>query len=307
MSISRQISAHRPTIVLIVLVLGCLVSLVTGTEAGPIHRTARRFISGTAYPFLAAKMRIESGTSYVLEYFFAYDNLRNDNAALREEVVTLKQAVLNSVEAKNENKRLHEMLGYVRAEARLTLEPVKIIQSAEGMLWIDRGSMNGIKPAMCVVAQDGVVGVIVQVDDFTSSVATIHHRDCKVGVMVRRNRLRAYDGVIHPSGSDLTRVCTMEYIDMKDDVQKGDLVVTSPESLFPAGLPVGTVSSVTGSGTLWKSAEIRPAVDVYRLDEVFVVRQAMPSPEELAGPPVALASRAPEQPETQSIQERYAP
>ncbi len=306
-SLSRQISAHRPTLLLLVLVFLCTASLLSGTEAGPLQRGARRFISATAYPFLATKGGLENGTRYALDYFFNYDLLREDNAALREEVMTLKAAVVRRAELHHENERLRNMLAFVREEARLSLEPVKVIQSAEGMLWIDRGAIHGIEPSMCVVAQEGVVGVVVQVDDFTASVATIHHRDCKIGAMVRRNRLRAYDGVIHPSGSDLTRVCTMEYIDMKDDVRVGDLVVTSPESLFPAGLTVGTVASVTGSGTLWKSAEIQPAVDVYRLDEVFVVRKSVPLPDELTGPPVAVATRAPEPPDTRSIQERYAP
>ena len=71
--------------------------------------------------------------------------------------------------------------------------------------------------------------------------------------MVERNRLRAYDGVVHASRSDLTRLCTMEYIDIKDNVRIGDVVVTSPESLFPTGYLIGRVVAVHDSGTLWKT------------------------------------------------------
>jgi rod shape-determining protein MreC len=293
--------------VLVVLVLACLASLMTGTETTLVQDGVRRVVSATAYPFLSVKRGMERGTDRALDVVFNFTRIQQEQDALRSEVARLKAEVAKRAEVGIENRRLREMLAFVREEARLTLEPVRVLQNAEGMLWVDRGHRHGIVPSMSVITRDGVVGIVVQVDDFSASVATIHHRDCKVGAMVLRNRLRAYDGVIHPSGNDLSRVCTMEYIDLKDDVRIGDLVVTSPESLFPAGIVIGRVTNVSGSGTLWRSAEIQPAVDVYRLDEVFVVRRAVPSPEEVAGPPVALAARAAEPPESETLQERYAP
>lgn len=307
MSLSRQISAHRSTIVFGVLLTLCVASLVTGTEATLVQNGVRRVVAATAYPFLSTKRAIERGTDRALAFAFNYDGIRREQDALRDEVMRLKAAVARRAEVAQENQRLREMLDFVRHEARLELEPVRVLQNAEGMLWIDRGRRHGIAPSMSVITRAGVVGIVVHVDDFTASVATIHHRDCKVGAMVLRNRLRAYDGVIHPSGSDLSRVCTMEYIDLKDEVRIGDLVVTSPESLFPAGITIGTVKNVSGSGTLWRSAEIEPAVDVYRLDEVFVVRHAVPTADEVAGPPVAVAVRATDLPEARTLQERYAP
>lgn len=288
------------------LVACCLASLASGREAGWIQGGARRAVAATAYPFLSAKRGVERATDRALATAFNHDRIHREQEALRAEVVRLKAAVARRAEVDLENQRLREMLAFQRQQGRLTLEPVRVLQNAEGMLWIDRGRRHGIAPSMSVITRDGVVGIVVQVDDFTASVATIHHRDCKVGAMVMRNRLRAYDGVIHPSGGDLSRVCTMEYIDLKDEVRIGDVVVTSPESLFPAGITIGTVKSVSGSGTLWRSAEIQPAVDVYRLDEVFVVRHAAPAEDELAGPPAALAQRL-ELPEARTLQERYAP
>jgi rod shape-determining protein MreC len=269
---------------------------------------------------------MERATDYTLGMIFRYDEYRRDNESLRQEVANLKKTVLSRAEIAEENKRLHRMLDFVRDEPRLKLEPVRVIESYKGMLRIDRGAVHGIKQFMCVLNEAGVVGIVTDVNDFTSTVATLHHPDCKVGAMVLRNRLRAYDGVIHASGSDLSRICTMEYIDMKDDVRVGDLVVTSPESLFPAGYLIGTVSAWHASGSLWKTADITPAVDPYRLDEVFVVIKAKTSEDELTTPekepePLpepslapessagakAAATTAPEMPDNRPIQERYAP
>lgn len=308
----RQIREHRPTVVLVFLVVLSLISLITSTRASVVHTGIKRAVSITAYPFLKAKALTEDGASYMVNIVFAYDAQRRRNAVLTQEVIELKRALAHYRELRTENRRLRRMLDFVREEPRLYLEPVRVIESMKGMLTIDRGRLHGIRESMSVLAVDGVVGMITEVSDVTAKVATIHHMDCKVGAMVERNRIRAYDGIIH-AGSDLTNICTMDYIDVKDDVRKGDLVVTSPESLFPSGYPIGVVSAVHGSDSLWKWAEIVPAVDPYKLDEVFVVHRASGDAERLAGPPLTvaaeeqLAATAGESSQVRAIQERYAP
>lgn len=312
MNISRQISEHRPVVVLILLLALSLASLITGAEATFIHLGVNRAVSFTAYPFLKAKYSLEKTGDYVFNFFFNYDAVHRENAALRQNVATMKTAVGRRAELHDENRRLREMMEFVRMQPRLTMEPAAVIESYKGMLRIDCGTLHGVRESMAVVTQDGVVGTVIEANALSAVVATLHHPECKIGAMVMRNRLRAYDGVIHASGSDLSRICTMDYIDMKNDVRVGDLVVASPESIFPTGYPIGIVSAPPhDSGSLWKTAEIAPAVDPYRLDEVFIVRQALPTAEELAGPPPLAAARtpskAPEMPDNRPIQERYAP
>ena len=202
----------------------------------------------------------------------------------------------------------------------MTLRPVAILESYKGLLRIDGGARNGIELCHGRHLHRRRGGRGDRVADFTSTVATIHHMDCRVGAMVLRNRLRAYDGIIHASGSDFNQLCSMEYIDMKEEVRVGDWVVTSPESQFPSGLPIGRISAVSSGSGLWKSADIEPAVDPYRLDEVFIIMRASQGADYIAGPPVALerelrqegavqtdASNAAEMPDMRSMQERFAP
>ena len=313
MNLSRRISEHRPEVILAILVSLALASLLTGTEATLVHQGINRLVAITAYPFLKTKYGVEGAVDYAFGLFFSYDALRTENAVLEREKLQLKAAAIQRAELLRENERLRRMLHFVRNEPRFSLEPVRVIESYKGMLRIDRGAAHGIEAPMCVVTEEGVVGLITEVGDFSSVVATLHHPECNVGAMVQRNRLRAYDGVIHASGSDLHRICTMDYIDMKDDVRVGDAIVTSPESLFPPGYPIGTVSAPPHDvGSLWKTVEVSPWVDPYRLDEVFVIRRAVLSNEELAGVQpkpfmTGAVSGAPTMPDERSIQERYAP
>lgn len=314
MLLSRRLSDRRPEIILVVLVGLSFASLIAGARAGFIADIVRKSVSVTAYPFVKSMDMASQGTDFVIGMVFNYDKYRSENGSLRRELATMKAALANARELRMKEARLEDMLRFVRDEPRLTLEPARVLETYRGILKIDRGSRHGITTSMAVIHESGVVGIVIEIDLLTATVATVHHVDCRVGAMVQRNRTKAYDGIIHAGGSNLTLFCTMDYIDLKDDVRVGDLVVTSPESVFPSGYPVGTVTAIHESGSLWKTAEIEPAVDPYRLDEVFVVLWSSARAEDLEGPvppePLALNSEtptAPEGPDTRSLQERFAP
>jgi rod shape-determining protein MreC len=312
-------SDSRPELTLALFVGLCVISLLTGTRAGFIGDGLRQAVAVTTYPFVKAMDYTERGTNYVFDFVLAHERMRIDNDSMRKDIAIYKTGLARVRELREENARLRGLLTFERDEPRLSLKPAKVLESYKGILKIDRGYSHGIEKSMGVITNHGVVGIVIEAGIFTSTVATLHHVDCRIGAMVQRNRLRAYDGIIHAGGSNLSLYCTMEYIDLKDDVRTGDLVVTSPESLFPSGYPIGVVTAIHGSGTLWKSAELRPAVDPYRLDEVFVITGSSPSSSELAGypgdGPPSEPARLPENTlekeiavmKVESLQERYAP
>jgi len=264
-------------------------------------------VNVTSRPFLKALKGIQDGSDYVSGLVISYDASRGEAHALRRQLVEQMQFTAHRRELYAENQRLRRMINFVRREPRLILEPVDVIANFRGVLKIDRGSTHGIESSMCVLTEDGIVGLITEVDWTTATVVTLHNAGCKIGAMIRRNRVR---GIVHGSGSDLSDICTIEYIDMKDAVRKGDEVVTSPESLFPSGRLIGLVVAVHDTGTLWKHADVAPAVDPYRVDEVFIIRRATSLLDELAGPEepgdgVLFTPRT--MPDNRPLQERYAP
>lgn len=320
MNAGRILSEYRPLVVLVVLSTLSLFSLLTGTEGTVIHHGISRIVNVTSYPFLKLRHVTVSVPADAYRFVVDYKAVYKENEVLTREVVELKKhdALLRHLSL--ENARLRKMLGFISGQPRFTLKPVIVLESYKGMLRIDAGTGAGIKTSMGIITKDGVVGVVTEVADFTSTVATLHHTDCRVGAMVLRNRLRAYDGVVQATGSDFSYLCAMEYIDMKDEVRIGDVIVTSPESQFPAGIVIGRITAVRSGEGLWKSAEISPAIDPYRLDEVMVIMRAVDEPEYIAGPPAALKqesdstaafvvhdSSATESPDMRSLQERYAP
>jgi rod shape-determining protein MreC len=312
MMLVRKIREHRPQAILAALVLLSLLSLTTGTEATIVHRGIHRAVEITNRPFLKLKLGLTSTVNAVVGTVAGFHDLKEENQGLRTRTAELQLSLHDYDELQRENGRLRDLAGFVRRQPRFELELVNILENIKGILTIDQGRVHGMETSMCVVSPDGVVGLITEVYDLSAKVATIHHPDCRVGAMVLRNRVRSYDGVLH-AGLEQGGWCRMFYIDMKDEVLQGDLVVTSPESLFPAGWPVGVISAPPHNrGSFWQWAEVEPVVDTARLDEVFVVCRALDTEEELAGdfapaleqaPPLG----APVLSEERPIQERYAP
>ena len=313
MAITRIVTEHRAEVILAVLSFLSLVSLLNETSSSIIQRSLTRVVSVTGYPFLVARTSLEEAVNYSFDFVWRYNDLRKENEKNKILKARLQTTLAHDEELAAENRRLRDMVNFARSEHHLTQTPVRIIGDLRGMLTIDRGRVHGIKRRMAVITERGVVGVVTEVHDFTAGVATLHHRDCRIAAMVHRNRLRAYDGVVKANGTDYNYICSMDFIDMKNDVRPGDIVVTSPESIFPAGLPIGTISVVhETSGALWRWAEIEPAVDPYVLDEAFVITRAVPDEQFLAADVHRdsyreATSLAPAMPDERPIQERLAP
>jgi rod shape-determining protein MreC len=283
-----------------------LASLAMGTRTSLIRGGIHSVVSITKYPFLKVMNAVEGAADYAAGMVFSYNAARDEARAARVQLANAMQRATEHGELVSENLRLRRLLGFTRNEQGLELEPVAVIEAFKGHLTIDRGSVHGIVDPMCAVTDEGVVGVVTQVDLLSSNLITLHNPECKISAMIERNRVR---GIVHGSSSDLSRYCTLKYIDMKDDVRRNDLVVASPGSMFPTGFPIGRIAEIDDTGSLWKLAYVEPIVDPYRLDEVFVLRQAVAPPDEIAGPiaPGAAESVAPPVPDTRPLQQRYAP
>ena len=294
-----------------------LTSLASGTKGSVVSDGVRTVVSIIASPFWKALHTIEAGTSYVSGLVLSYDSARKEADALRAELHTLMLEAADRHELKAQNERLKAMLQFEREEPGLVLlpgdvvrVPGEVISRSGGMLTVDRGSLHGVKEFMCAMTKDGVVGVVLRVEPTLCKVATLHSAECRIGAMIRRNRVL---GVVHGSGNVMSHVCTMRYIDLKDEVRIGDEVVTSGGSggsvLYPPGYPIGTVTGTREENALQRAAIVDPAADPYRLDEVFLVMRAQTPEEELAGPqrPSDIASMAHSMPDDRSLQERYAP
>jgi rod shape-determining protein MreC len=303
-AVSRQIGSHRSRVIFISILLVSILSLASGSRGRVVSDGVRTVVGVISLPVLVAFNRVEDAYNYSTGLIFDYGAARERNQTLSFELARVQQRVAASAELERENRRLRRMLAFQREHPEFTLLPAEVIQHARGVLTIDRGSFHGLRESMSVISPDGVIGIVSQAGPLTSSVATLQSAECRVDAMIAWNRVR---GRVYGSGSELSALCTMHYIDLSGTVRDGDEVVASPDSVFPPGYPVGRVVGDPRRGQLSQSVSVMPAADPFRIDEVFVLLSASVDWRERAAAARNVSEPAVGLMDTQSLQERLAP
>lgn len=136
---------------------------------------------------------------------------------------------------------------------------------------IRAGAKEGLALQSPVLAQNGVVGRIIEVDEDQSVVLLILDPQSSIAALDLRSGVR---GIVKGTGSGNLKY---SYASVHADVQEGDLIVTSGEGgVFSKGYPIGTVRKVRrpkGSFTL--DVDVEPVVDFGTLDYVFVEKRGI--------------------------------
>ncbi|WP_177564819.1 rod shape-determining protein MreC [Phascolarctobacterium sp.] len=205
----------------------------------------------------------------------AITTMEAENEQLKKENAELRRANIAMAEFYAENKRLSKLLQYKEQVPEQKLLPAKVVGRNMGdlrdLVIIDRGAADGINKEMAVVTGDGLVGLVEEVYPDAAKVMLITSSRCKIGARILRAASRAV-GVV--SGRSVENMpLEMEHLPREADVIKGDVVVTSGFSgRHPSGLVIGTVkeTSLEAAGLLM-TADVDPAVDSSKVEEVFVV------------------------------------
>jgi rod shape-determining protein MreC len=213
-------------------------------------------------------------------------------AALQHDVTLLELDRLELNRIRGENERLRQLLAFAQeAPDRKVLGArvigVRLDPKGLQLVTIDRGADDGVARMMPVVVGQGVVGRVHAVSGSTADVLLLSDRNSSVAVRVDRSRARA-----NVRGTGSPDVCRLEYALRSDDMNDGDVLVTSgTDGVFPRGLPVGKIAGLKKSGQgLYQRAEVAPAVDLTKLEEVLVITSA---PRREEGPPQASAPTPP--------------
>ena len=211
------------------------------------------------------------GGRAVVDHYLMLANTQIRNEALTKEVDYLRTKLTALEEVDLENARLRRGLDFRSDVAQKMLAAHVIAHDISADYYavrIDRGALDGVKPGMGVISPSGLVGRVLRVSPGYSDVLTLLDPTSNVDVVIQRSRAR---GVLSGKSGELR--CMMKYIDRLDDVTTSDTVVASGfGGVFPKGLVVGYVTEVEPdrNGVI-KNVTVKSAVDIYRLEEVFIV------------------------------------
>jgi rod shape-determining protein MreC len=224
--------------------------------------------------FAQAQRGMASVITGVREVWSGYVGLRHvraENEILKKELADTQIALQQQRALADRTRSLEQLLEF-RDRTNLKMTAAEIVAAAAApdfrTVTVDKGTRQGLKPDMAVIAPAGIVGRVVVPSANAAMVQLLIDRNAAAGAIIERRESRA-QGVVVGTGEDRLR---MEYVSETADVAVGDVVVSSGiDGIYPKGFIIGRVEVVDKAGPAYKTILVRPAVDFTSLEEVLIV------------------------------------
>jgi rod shape-determining protein MreC len=234
--------------------------------------------------FAEVQRSVSAVVSSVRRVWAGYVGLRSlkaENDELKRQLTTAQISLQEQRALADRTRGLQRLLD-LRDRSNLNTVSADIIAGGATpdfrTMTIDKGTRDGVRPDMAVIASAGVVGRVVVPSTRAAKVQMLIDRNAAAGAIVERSRAQ---GVVVGRGDDRLQ---MEYVPEVADVAVGDTVVTSGiDGIYPKGFVIGRVETIEKNGAAYKRILVRPAVDFVGLEEVLVVLTPTPARELGAG------------------------
>jgi rod shape-determining protein MreC len=225
-----------------VFILASIVLMTVDHRYGYLE-SLRSTLSVIVYPLqymVNIPVRITRWTS---EALVSRASLLEQNERLRQERLLLSSRLQRFEVLEMENQRMRRLLeSSIRLADRVIIAELLAVdlQPFRHTVLIDKGRREGAFAGQPIVDADGIMGQIVHVGPFSSTVLLITDPTHSIPVQINRNGLRSI-----AAGTGQSHSLQLEYLPNNADIRKGDLIVSSGlGSRFPAGYPVGVVTDI---------------------------------------------------------------
>ncbi len=143
------------------------------------------------------------------------------------------------------------------------------VTRANNFITLDKGSADGIQPEMGVVCGNGIVGIVYLTAPHHSIVLPVLNAKSNISCKINRT---SYFGILNWDGNS-SRYAYLKDLPRHSEFALGDTIVTSGHSsVFPVGIPVGTVDDMSDSHDgLSYLLKVRLFTDFARLNDVQVI------------------------------------
>jgi rod shape-determining protein MreC len=258
---------RRTRAILVALLLVSLTLIALGSTSGPGHalRTVAGDVFGPVQRAVSAVWRPVRGM------FGGNDpsssaqvqQLEKQNQQLQQQL----KAIGYSQARANELSSLLKVASL--GQYRITL--AEIIATGSNQTFsktaeIDAGARDGLKVGMTVINGQGLVGRLVTVAPTVSTLVLATDPSFQVGARLDSN---LEVGRVLGEGDDPMQ---FQLFNAQAVMKPGNRTVTRQDSFYPGGIPIGTLTSVTGTvGSQSRFATLQPFVNFSSLDLVGVI------------------------------------
>ena len=261
---------------ILILCLICILmmglSLLSSKLGGPL-----RFLAGyTVVPMQKGINTIGVWLSDLTDNFETLQELKEENKTLKEQIDALTLERNSLQQQQSELERLQALYKLDQNYSDYEKIGARVIAN-NGSNWfnsftIDKGSNDGIKTDMNVIAGSGLVGIVTEVGPNWAEVRSIIDDESKISAMM----LSTSDNCIVNGDLKLMNDGRIRFERLPNtgkEIAAGEYVVTSAiSSRYVQGILIGYVDSIEeDSNNLTCSGYLTPAVDFRHLQEVLVI------------------------------------
>jgi rod shape-determining protein MreC len=285
------LSRYKNSLVLIVIVLAQAIALAVQVqrpkdavgwmgEDGRHTTLLRYWAVSVMMPF---EKVIHWSSFDVRRVWSGYVGLRHahrENDALQLEIARLRLEQAAFAEDAAQGRRLQALLAFKQQYISTTVAAQVIGTSGSDssrMLYLDKGSADGLRPEQAVITPDGVVGKLRDVFPHTAQLLLLNDTTSGAGVILESTRIR---GILRGTASGKVQINNLT---ADSRIKPGEKVITSGgDMVFPRGLPVGVIESIVPDPQHqpYTAITIKTDANLSRLEEVLVItgtQTAMPA------------------------------
>ncbi|HEY3106584.1 MAG TPA: rod shape-determining protein MreC [Gaiellaceae bacterium] len=277
---NRALRARLVVLVLVLVSLALITVYFRESEDGTLH-SAQRIGLSVAMPFEVAGERIARPFQDAWGWASDLIGAKQENEKLRSQVRELRKVAIEEKTAASDLAQLKETLKYVDGPSfpdgfngvatRVVGRPPSAYNQE---VLIAAGTSAGVRRNDPVVTEDGLVGLVTEVTSNGAKVTLLTDQESSVSAIVLESGAA---GIVRHGSSDSSALI-LDRVGKDALVEDGNLIITAGwrtgrlESLYPRGIPIGTVQSVGQQDVdLYKRIQVAPLVNFDSLSQVIVL------------------------------------
>jgi rod shape-determining protein MreC len=267
----------NPKHVLIACILFCIALIIVSFRFGEQLNPVKEVVGTVITPMQRGVNSVGTMISDKFDNFKKINDLLEENAKLQNQLNIISYENKLLLQDKYELDGLRELykldkkyIDYPKVAARVI---DKDPNNWYNVFTIDKGTKDGLKKNMNVLAGNGLVGIITEVHYNYSKVRSIIDDKSEVsGMFLKTSDTCFVRGDLQLMDEGKIRV---EFISKDADIKDGYEVVTSHISPnFLQGILIGYVSDIKlDSSNMTRTAYLTPVVDFSRLEEVLIITE----------------------------------
>ncbi len=206
----------------------------------------------------------------VVGFFEPRDTLQQKHDELKERNLKLQQMIMHYQSLEEENQRIRALLSIANRmpiETKL-VQVIGVVPGNMSRIMIDKGNRHGLVQGQAVVGGSGILGLLAEVNPFSSRVMLISDQDSAVPVRVRRTGFRSILG-----GTGNMDIMLLENVPTSEEILVGDILEsTGLGGIYPPGYAIGQVTSfVLEVTSTYAEVTVRPLTDLADIQDGLVI------------------------------------